>query len=128
MGAMRVFKMTDFLGQVLSGQIGLPNPSDAVTAAGDTDLDFDVDLSDLGNLASNYGMISVADWLNGDFDNDGDVDLSDLGSLATNYEAGYAQAFADFEAITGVPEPGSWMMIAGAGLLALARRRNSDLL
>src|SRR5687768_10680636 len=68
----------------------------AQASPGDADFDHDVDLSDLGTLAMNYGLASGMQWTDGDFDGDGDVDLSDLGALATNYESGQAQAIADF--------------------------------
>lgn len=69
---------------------------------GDTDFDGDVDLADLGALATSYGAAGDHTWRQGDFDGDFDVDLSDLGALATNYGAGQAQAFADFQSM--VPE------------------------
>lgn len=89
---------------------------------GDADLDGDVDLSDLGALATNYGASSAARWWTGDFDSDGDVDLSDLGLLATNYGAGQAQAFADFQSLS-VPEPA----LATFALCALLLRQRSRL-
>lgn len=92
---------------------------------GDTDLDGDVDLSDLGNLATYYAAAGNHVWMEGDFDADNDVDLSDLGTLATYYGAGQAQAFADFQALTGlsVPEPTSALSLLGlGGALALRRR------
>lgn len=94
------------------------------THFGDTDVDGDVDLSDLGNLATNYGMSSGASWGLGDFDCDGDVDLNDLGTLATYYGQGSAQAFADFQALTGVsvPEPAGASVLA-LGILTAMRRR-----
>ena len=55
------------------------------TLAGDTDLDFDVDLSDLGNLATNFGKTSGGLWIEGNFDYDDDVDLPDLGTLSTSF-------------------------------------------
>ncbi len=48
---------------------------------GDADEDGDVDLTDLGSLLSNYGVLSGATRAQGDLDGDGDVDLSDLGEL-----------------------------------------------
>ena len=76
------------------------------TKYGDSDLDQDVDLSDLGNLASSYGQNNASiDWINGDFDHDDDVDLSDLGTLATFYGSGEALAYADFQMLLAVPEP-----------------------
>ena len=55
---------------------------------GDTNHDSDVDLVDLGNLATYYDTTSGATWEQGDFDGDGDVDLVDLGALAGNYGYG----------------------------------------
>ncbi len=58
---------------------------------GDTDLDGDVDLVDLGTLTANYNTThdlmdpDTDPWSRGDFDLDGDVDLVDLGTLAHNY-------------------------------------------
>jgi probable HAF family extracellular repeat protein len=89
---------------------------------GDTDLDGDVDLSDLGTLATSYGQNNPnIDWVNGDFDHDNDVDLSDLGTLATNYSAGEAQAYADFAAM--VPEPSGLAVLAMVGVMMRRRQR-----
>jgi hypothetical protein len=52
---------------------------------GDTDIDGDVDIADLGKLSANYGKTSGCGWPEGDFDGDGDVDLVDLGAMAGNY-------------------------------------------
>jgi hypothetical protein len=85
------------------------------TSFGDADLDGDVDLVDLSELAAHYGATQRG-WADGDFDGDSDVDLVDLSQLAANYGGGQALAFADFETLTGinVPEPAS-----GAGGVAL---------
>lgn len=90
---------------------------------GDADVDGDVDLSDLGALATHYGATSGQDWLQGDFDGDGDVDLADLGTLASHYGAGSAQALADFQALASVPEP-SCAAFALLVLPLLRRRRD----
>jgi formylglycine-generating enzyme required for sulfatase activity len=79
--------------------------SSPLATPGDTDLDGDVDLSDLGALASNYGRNSGVAWGNGDFDRDGDVDLSDLGALANNYGLGATAVLAAFQNLHSVPEP-----------------------
>jgi hypothetical protein len=57
------------------------------TLLGDTNHDGKVDATDLGNLASNYGATSGANWAQGDFNYDGAVDITDLGDLASNYGA-----------------------------------------
>ncbi len=56
------------------------------TYYGDTNLDGQVDISDLGRLATNWQ--ANAAWSGGDFNYDGFVDISDLGLLATNWQAG----------------------------------------
>jgi MYXO-CTERM domain-containing protein len=93
---------------------------------GDSDGDGDVDLNDLGNLATAYGASSNATWGMGDFDSDGDVDLNDLGTLATHYGTGQAQAYADFQALTSVPEPmGAGILVIALAALGRRRRRIS---
>jgi len=52
---------------------------------GDLDDDGDVDLSDLAQLLTNYGMTSGAEYEDGDLDDDGDVDLTDLAGLLAVY-------------------------------------------
>ena len=52
---------------------------------GDLDCDGDIDLSDLSQLLSNYGMSSGANYNDGDIDGDHDVDLSDLSALLAVY-------------------------------------------
>jgi probable HAF family extracellular repeat protein len=99
-----------------------------VRSPGDTDYDGDVDLADLGTLATSYGATVAATWDMGNFDGDGDVDLADLGTLATNYGSGRAAAYAEFSALTGVevPEPSGLavvVMFYGA-CTALAARHN----
>jgi predicted esterase len=88
------------------------------TKFGDTDTDGDVDLADLGNLASGFQIPGEKRWSRGNFDGDGDVDLPDLGSLASNFEAGPARAFAAFE--NAVPEPAALSLFA-LSLLGLRR-------
>jgi len=52
---------------------------------GDLDGDLDIDLSDLAQLLSNYGMTTGATYGQGDLDGDGDIDLSDLAALLSVY-------------------------------------------
>jgi hypothetical protein len=58
---------------------------DACLCPGDLDHDLDVDLSDLAQLLSNYGLTSGATYEDGDLDGDGDVDLTDLSALLAVY-------------------------------------------
>lgn len=90
--------------------------------AGDADLDGDVDLSDLGALASNYGATVGGTWNRGDFDYDGDVDLADLGSLASNYGSGQTQFARDWHAMNSVPEPVVGLLACGLALECRPRR------
>jgi uncharacterized protein YuzB (UPF0349 family) len=53
---------------------------------GDIDSDFDVDLTDLGLLASSLPTASGAAYWQGDLDGDGDVDITDLGILSANLD------------------------------------------
>lgn len=57
----------------------------AIPCPGDLDGDLDIDLSDLAQLLSNYGITSGAVYEDGDLDEDGDVDLSDLAALLAVY-------------------------------------------
>jgi hypothetical protein len=91
------------------------------TKFGDTDTDGDVDLNDLGNLASGFNMPGEKRWSRGNFDCDQDVDLPDLGTLATNFGAGRAAAYAAFEAL--VPEPAAVGTLIFALVPAMRRRR-----
>ena len=84
-------------------------------AKGDTDGDFDVDITDFNKLAANYDPIGMAmpahDWTEGNFDADPDVDLTDFNDLATN--------FGEYGRGPGqVPEPTSWALAAMAILAA----------
>jgi len=55
------------------------------TYVGDTNLDGSVDVSDLGNVSTNYGVTGGATWAQGDVNYDGNVDVGDLGATAGNY-------------------------------------------
>jgi autotransporter-associated beta strand protein len=129
------------------GQIRTSNPEDASkglgwidnTAAsqvvvgytwyGDANLDGQVDITDLGLLATNWQTAGV--WGTGDFDYSDFVDITDLGMLATNWQLGVgdplrpslSEALASV-GLTGVavPEPASIGLLA-VGALALGTRR-----
>jgi glucose/arabinose dehydrogenase len=98
------------------------------TYFGDSDVDGDVDVNDLGNLASAWQTSGV--WTSGDFDYNGTIDVNDLGLLASNWQAGVGSPLGPGslgEALSAlglpavsVPEPTA---IAGPVLLALQLRR-----
>jgi autotransporter-associated beta strand protein len=68
--------------------------------AGDADLDGDVDVADLGALATAWQSSAV--WSGGDFDYNGTVDVNDLGMLATDWQAGVGSPLAS------KPTAGPW--------------------
>jgi hypothetical protein len=84
------------------------------TYFGDADLDGDVDVADLGKLATSWQTSN--NWQNGDFDYNGTVNVNDLGLLATNWQQGVGNPLGPSlgEALASlglpsasVPEPGT---------------------
>jgi autotransporter-associated beta strand protein len=99
----------------------------SLTFAGDADLDGDVDVADLGGLATNWQ--TSAAWTGGDFDHNGTVDVNDLGLLATNWQAGVGTGPSLGEALNSlglpqvsVPEP-TWTLVTLPWPLLRRRRR-----
>jgi len=128
-------------GGVGSLDLGSGNIEVRYTLLGDTNLDGKVDVTDLGNLASNYGATAGATWAQGDSTYNGAVDVSDLGNLASNYggqlaagpsfggdggsaepAAMVATSLASVSGGAAVPEPTA-LGLLGVGGLALLRRR-----
>ncbi len=101
------------------------------TYYGDANLDGQVDISDLGALATAWQTSAV--WSQGDFDYSGFVDISDLGKLATNWQLGASGAplgprFEEALASLGlrgvsVPEPAMLGLVLGAVPMLSSRRR-----
>ena len=85
---------------------------------GDTDVDWDVDSVDLGNLAAVFG--GEGD-LYTDFNEDGRVDLADFALMRANFGAGVGSG-APGDATAATPEPATLILLAG-GLPVLLRRR-----
>ena len=78
----------------------------------DTDLNMEVSIMDLGNLAGRYNCAGV--FSNGDTDGDGQVGIMDLGNLASVY----GQSFSP-----PVPEPATLGLLGVCGWGLLRRRR-----
>ncbi len=124
----------------IAGQTALGWKDDAVSRSilikytyyGDANLDGQVDISDLGALATAWQTSAV--WSRGDFDYSGFVDISDLGKLATNWQLGVGNplgpSFDEALASVGlagvsVPEPatGGVSLMVLAAIAGFRRRR-----
>jgi len=98
---------------------------------GDTNLDGEVTVSDIIDLAGNFG-IPNATWRDGDFNGDGQVTISDLIDALSNYgrlsptlPAALISPASAASSATAVPEPAGFAMAALAAMLMLRRRRTS---
>jgi hypothetical protein len=98
--------------------------------SGDANLDGQVDVADLGILASNWQI--SADWLGADFDGSGFVDVADLGILASNWQAGVGSPLGPSlqDALmnlglgsSSVPEPAGIALLLGTAALSCRRRQ-----
>jgi autotransporter-associated beta strand protein len=103
----------------------------AFAAAGDTNLDWQVDIIDAANFLAGgkFDTGSPASWNEGDFTYDGVVDILDAASFLSNglFDAGaYNPTSGQAGAVAAVPEPSSWPTALTAcgclGWLALRRR------
>ena len=103
----------------------------AFAAAGDTNLDWQVDIIDAANFLAGgkFDSGSPASWSEGDFTYDGVVDILDAASFLSNglFDAGNYNAPPAAGSIAAVPEPSAWAILAG-GVVALGirRRRRSN--
>ena len=103
----------------------------AFAAAGDTNLDWQVDIIDAANFLAGgkFDSGSPATWNEGDFTYDGVVDILDAASFLSNglFDAGpYNAPPGQAKAIAAVPEPSTWGGIVAAAAIAVAygmRRR-----
>jgi autotransporter-associated beta strand protein len=105
------------------------------TLLGDSDLNGNVNVADLANLAGNFGKTSGQLWISGDFDYNGNVNVADLADLAGNFggtlpglgsaaiiSAAPPSAILAEASAASVPEPSLSGLFAVAGAGAWARR------
>ncbi|MFM7206527.1 MAG: beta strand repeat-containing protein [Planctomycetaceae bacterium] len=97
----------------------------AFAAAGDTNLDWMVDVLDAANFVAGGAFDSgvPAAWIQGDFNYDGVVDVLDSADFLSTglFDAGPYNATAAAGTITAVPEPAAGVALAGAVVLVSAR-------
>jgi hypothetical protein len=96
----------------------------AYAAPGDTNLDWNIDILDVGNFLAmgKFDTGLQATWIEGDFGYDGIVDILDVADFFSTglYDAGGYNSASG--AIASVPEPSTFVMrlgaLAGIGFLA----------
>jgi hypothetical protein len=93
-----------------------------IPLAGDANMDWTVNVSDLTALLNNYNKTGQV-WENGDFDYNGIVNVADLTALLNNYNKTAPAGLVG--AGSTVPEPGTMAMLLAAliGSLAYAWRK-----
>jgi len=88
-----------------------PLAFDQIEMWGDTNLDSDVDLMDVGTAGANWTGASSAQgrgWPQGDFDGDQDVDLVDVGNMSQNWTGSRDAWTVTSEADAPVPPSSAW--------------------
>jgi len=95
------------------------------TMGGDANDDNIVNLTDFTFLAANFNGTNKT-FAQGDFNRDSKVDLTDFTILAANFNKSVASTESSSALGTTVPEPATagMLLIAGAALMARARRRS----
>ncbi|MFM7205138.1 MAG: hypothetical protein ACKO4T_00495 [Planctomycetaceae bacterium] len=97
----------------------------AFAAAGDTNLDWQVDILDSANFLSSGKLDSglPASWIEGDFTYDGFVDVLDAAAFLSTglLDAGPYNPPAGQAGIAAVPEPAGISVVAAAALAACGR-------
>jgi len=85
------------------------------TSMADTNLDREINIIDLGNLADRYGLMGT--FSNGDTNGDKVINIIDLGNLADDYGKIYAGSAPH------VPEPATLALSALGAFIVIRRRR-----
>jgi len=99
----------------------------AFAAAGDTNLEWQVDIIDAGNFLAGGKCYSgrPATWNQGDFTYDGVVDILDAASFLSTglFDAGLYNTAAAPSGVAAVPEPALGWAACGVGASLLVRSR-----
>jgi hypothetical protein len=124
-----------WLGEPIAATLGVDNIR-ALRLPGDANFDNQVDITDLGILATNWQTAPADDWRGGDFTFDDFVDITDLGILATNWQVGVppgraaGASFSEATQVLGlmnasVPEPRAALVVllSALGALGVVPRR-----
>jgi hypothetical protein len=88
--------------------------------AGDATGDHQVNMTDFGAIARNWGQSGKA-WSDGDFNGDGVVDTVDFGIMARNWGWTLPPAIPTLSE-TPIPEPATLLLLALGGLVLVRRR------
>jgi hypothetical protein len=113
------------LGRVTFG--GIPANSNSILISqellGDANVDGKVDINDLNNVLSHFGM-TTPEWTNGNFDGAATIDLTDLAAVLNNFNLTNPNATdVGGGAIAAAPEPASATALLIAAPLLLRRRK-----
>ena len=99
-----------------------------MTGEADANLDRAVNLADFAALAAAFGQSGTA-YASGDFNGDGSTNLGDFAVLGRNFGLNFAGDAAigfvplDTARSLSLPEPGTALLLGGAGLILARRRR-----
>ncbi len=82
-------------------------------------MDYDVDITDFNNLASNFEPIDFLDriWKDGDFDGNHIVDITDFNALSDNFSPNGYDSHLNLGGSVQTPEPTSIFLVSLAMIL-----------
>ena len=119
-----LLNLTTFGGQPVDSSSILLSPE----LLGDTNLDGNIDLTDLSTLLNNFGL-STPNWTDGNFDNAPTINLTDLSDILNNFgqtnpNASVSQlSITNYQLPTSTPEPTSLTLLLAPLALLRPRRK-----